>query len=293
MPRRTEPPPNPAPEAARSTPAGPIARRTLARALATIAVTAAAALGAPSAALAARATVSIDNEAQHYELRFAAAPGEANRVTAWLAAGRAVMVRDEGAPVTAGPGCEPVDDHTARCDGSPQGWWSGVFALGDRSDLAWFVDVERRCLEGEDEEEEGNDACAWGDAEVYGGSGDDAVVASNEAVWGGDGNDHVLGGAYGRVNGGRGADTLVGQHVKGGPGADRLTAIDEGGVLDGQAGNDTLTGGSDWDLLIGGPGADRFYARDGQVDQVRGGSGYDRARVDRRLDLTSSIARFF
>ena len=47
------------------------------------------------------------------------------------------------------------------------------------------------------------------------------------------------------------------------------------------------------DRLVGGSGADTFFARDGFADRIEGGGGTDRAAVDRLLDKLSRIERFF
>jgi hypothetical protein len=44
-------------------------------------------------------------------------------------------------------------------------------------------------------------------------------------------------------------------------------------------------------VLLGGPGRDTIYARDGTRDVVEGGPGSDRARVDRGLDRLRSVER--
>ena len=59
----------------------------------------------------------------------------------------------------------------------------------------------------------------------------------------------------------------------------------------GLGGNDRLLGGPAADVLRGGAGADTLLARDGARDLVDGGSGRDRATVDRRLDTLRSIER--
>jgi hypothetical protein len=61
----------------------------------------------------------------------------------------------------------------------------------------------------------------------------------------------------------------------------------------GDKGNDRNRSGVHTHELRGGAGADTFYARDGYQDRVFGGTGCDRARVDRLLDRVRSIARFF
>ena len=107
----------------------------------------------------------------------------------------------------------------------------------------------------------------------------------------------VLVGTPGRdvICGGGGNDTIRGRGgndlVKGGRGADRL--LGEGGAdrLHGEAGADRLVGGPGRDRLTGGAGRDTLFARDGVRDLVDGGSGRDRASVDRR-DSVSRVERF-
>ncbi len=71
-----------------------------------------------------------------------------------------------------------------------------------------------------------------------------------------------------------GNDTIVG-----GKGNDRIV---------GGAGNDLLVGGAGRDTLVGGPGNDVFKARDGRVDVLVGGAGYDLAQAD-AIDHLSGI----
>jgi Ca2+-binding RTX toxin-like protein len=99
----------------------------------------------------------------------------------------------------------------------------------------------------------------------------------------GQGGDDVL---IGR----RGADRLDGfcclrgnDRLYGGPGRDRLW---------GGRGNDVLRGGTGVDRLRGQNGNDRLLAKDGLRDDVVGGLGFDRARVD-PIDVVSSIEAFF
>jgi Ca2+-binding RTX toxin-like protein len=99
----------------------------------------------------------------------------------------------------------------------------------------------------------------------------------------GQGGDDVL---IGR----RGADKLDGfcclrgnDRLYGGPGRDRLW---------GGRGNDVLRGGTAVDRLRGQNGNDRLLAKDGLRDDVVGGLGFDRARVD-SIDIVSSIEAFF
>ncbi len=87
-----------------------------------------------------------------------------------------------------------------------------------------------------------------------------------------------------------GADNLDGNccsggndRLYGGPGRDRLW---------GGPGNDLLQGGRGVDRLRGQNGNDRLRAKDGLRDDVVGGLGFDRARVD-SIDVVSSIEAFF
>src|SRR5262249_2490128 len=101
----------------------------------------------------------------------------------------------------------------------------------------------------------------------------------------GAGNDQVLT-SIGKdtLLGGTGNDTLRSEAgnepLDGGPGNDDLEAGD---------GNDTLTGGPGIDTLEAGSGDDTLYARDGQVDQVHGGDGTDKARVDTGAVLDETL----
>ena len=99
-----------------------------------------------------------------------------------------------------------------------------------------------------------------GDDELDGGAGTDCL-------FGGDGEDSLSGGgAMDELRGGRGDDDL-----NGGAGPDRLR---------GRQGDDELTGGPGRDLLRATGGADTVFARDGEVDSIRCGSGFDIAFTD-------------
>ena len=81
------------------------------------------------------------------------------------------------------------------------------------------------------------------------------------------------------------ADVLVGLAR-----ADVLCGFAWRDKLTGGAGPDVLDGGPDPDVLDGGAGDDLILARDGRKDVVRGGPGFDRARVD-RADTVSGVER--
>ena len=103
----------------------------------------------------------------------------------------------------------------------------------------------------------------------YGFAGNDRIYGrrGHDIVYGGGGNDVIVGGA--------GGDRLVGE-----AGRDRL----RGGL-----GRDRLQGGRGRDILVGGTGGDTLLGRDGARDVVFGGHGFDRYRLDRRLDRARSI----
>jgi Ca2+-binding RTX toxin-like protein len=131
------------------------------------------------------------------------------------------------------------------------------------------------------------------------GQGTDTLIGI-ESIFGSDRADHLSGDANSNgLSGLGGADVLRGRE-----GNDELV----GGfgprddVLYGGSGNDLLRGGGGEDIVRGGPGSDRLLgeggndrlgAQDGFLDHVRGGAGFDRAYVDRRLDDFTGIERLF
>jgi RTX calcium-binding nonapeptide repeat (4 copies) len=97
------------------------------------------------------------------------------------------------------------------------------------------------------------------------------------------------------VVGTNGPDRLVGTRHR-----DVICGLGGADVLVGRGGNDILVGGPGADYLVPGAGRDRVLggmgndfvlARDGKTDILFGGFGYDRARVDRRLDVAMSATR--
>lgn len=97
------------------------------------------------------------------------------------------------------------------------------------------------------------------------------------------------------IVGTNGPDRLVGKRrrdvICGLGGADVLVGGGGDDVLSGGPGNDYLRPGAGRDRALGDSGNDFVGARDGKVDRIYGGPGADRARVDRRLDVTRSVAR--
>jgi Ca2+-binding RTX toxin-like protein len=120
---------------------------------------------------------------------------------------------------------------------------------------------------------------------VLAGPGADFMVLSGQvgsSVMLGDGNDSLAVDADGRAAGGAygeaGADTITGGTAEdlfdGGSGDDVLRGGAGGDTLQGQQGNDRLFGGRDDDQLEGGIGNDRLTANSGD-DTLYGGGGRD------------------
>ena len=63
-------------------------------------------------------------------------------------------------------------------------------------------------------------------------------------------------------------------------GNDTISGLAGNDILDGGAGADRIEGGKGVDSLLGAAGDDFFLARDGKRDDVDGGPGKDRGRVD-------------
>jgi hypothetical protein len=203
-------------------------------------------------------TASVDLLADGYELIYQAAPGERNDVVVEVvsvasdpAGTLRQTVTDTGAPVTAGPGCLPVDAHTATCERS----FMTRVAVGDLDDR---VTVR---LAGPGDRLVGTIDAGAGDDQIVGasihyqllgGGGDDETqtrprrdrFSPGDVMFGGPGDD-VLRGSYAEdvLDGGGGHDELYGA-----AGADRVSD----GDLDGAP----PALGPDADLLDGGKGPD-------------------------------------
>jgi Ca2+-binding RTX toxin-like protein len=86
------------------------------------------------------------------------------------------------------------------------------------------------------------------------------------------------------------------ENVLGGSGNDRISALATSIVANrfvGNGGNDILDGGGGADVLEGGAGDDIFFARDSVADQLFGGTGNDRAKIDIGVDVMNSIESTF
>jgi Ca2+-binding RTX toxin-like protein len=177
-------------------------------------------------------------------------------------------------------------------------------------------------LDGSDGEAGEGDAIANDVECVIGGSGDDTISGGSNVVQiqgragddtlnslsspltqlmtlDGDLGDDVLIGGSGLDNltGGPGRDTLTGRGFEdtlwGGDGPDILRGGGRRDRIFGGGGNDLLVGGPGRDFMSGDAANDTFWARDDTRDRVRGVAGFDRARVDRRLDVVTTIEAFF
>jgi hypothetical protein len=132
---------------------------------------------------------------------------------------------------------------------------------------------------------------------INGTNGADRLVGTARAdvICGRGGNDVVLGlGGADRLYGGAGSDRVLGglgnDRLYGGLGADRLEGGRGNDLIAGDTGNDRLYAGLGRNRLLGKGGADLLWARNRARDRVAGGSGRDRAVLD-RFDLARYVER--
>jgi hypothetical protein len=175
-----------------------------------------------TAASAATVNVTLDAEFQtSNEVRYVAAPGEINDLTAHYAAdARSVTVTDPGAVISAMGSCTSISAHSAICTApDPPPYPAGPYLqsvralLGDMNDRAITTRTGPYVIGGID---------------AFGGPGDDVLTGSPTADL---------------LDGGGGTDVLIG-----GDGADILT--------DGDRDAAASRLGPDVDMLDGGPGFD-------------------------------------
>ena len=142
---------------------------------------------------------------------------------------------------------------------------------------------------------------AAGNDRIIGGAGVDRVVESADKNFkltssrlSGRGIDRLRSIERATLEGGRSDNKLVASKFKGsvilrgGLGNDALKGGRRADLLVGGDGDDLLTGGKGRDQLVGGPGNDRIFVKDGSVDIVDGGIGWDRAVAD-TADRTTSV----
>jgi len=242
-------------------------------------------------------------------LEIVAAPGERNDVALtgrWSGATQ-IDVRDFGAPLTAGSGCERVDGARVTCAGGAVARYAAD--LGDLDDHIRAEIALPGLVSGGD-----------GDDQLEGGPGKKLRGdAGNDGLFGGAGNDRLLGGDGGdgfeEGRAGGGADL-----IDGGPGHDRLSYelrvgsvnLTEDGVANdgapgegdnilpvmesfaGGAGDDVLTGDGGPDVIDGGARTDTtdYQARSAPVTVTEDGSANDGAPGEGDNVLTG-MERFY
>jgi hypothetical protein len=203
---------------------------------------------------------------------FAAAPGEANNVTVASSAD-STTVKDAGAALAPGAGCQAQPDGSALCAGPAT---LVDVQLGDGDDgltATGTAAVEVRAGDGNDtvQTDAGEDVLRGegGDDSLSSGDGNDTLIAAagNDALAGGGGDDSL--------QSGDGNDTLAG-----GEGNDTLTAADGNDNVEGGPGNDRLEAGTGVDLLDGGDGNDVLLTagaefKDTREKRIRCGAGDD------------------
>ncbi|WP_342116708.1 DUF4214 domain-containing protein [Pseudoduganella sp. OTU4001] len=138
----------------------------------------------------------------------------------------------------------------------------------------WTPDLKGDLLDGG----AGNDKLNGGDGddELHGGVGNDTLAGFGGAdlLFGEDGDDSLIGGGGDKLYGGAGKDTLgIGAVLVNGAWQPETV----GALLDGGAGDDSLTGGGGADQLYGGDGNDQLAG--GGKDQLFGGAGNDKIVV--------------
>jgi len=251
------------------------------------------------------------------QVRFVASSGEANQVVA-VRDGSSWVIRDSGAPLSAGSGCSALDANSARCSPDAPAAVTLELALGDGADSFQSPDgTQSARVDGG----EGADVLRGGGM-LAGGAGDDQLE-------GGTGADDLRGGP-GRdiLRGDSGDDVLSGDRLMSGEDA----AIAEPDVLDGGTGTDTasyamrqapvnadlarntggtglendayssiesLTGGESNDALHGddgsnvlmGESADDVLDGRGGADALRDGRGIDRLDGGPGPDVLSGVDR--
>jgi Ca2+-binding RTX toxin-like protein len=239
-------------------------------------------------------------------LSYEAAPGEVNRLTITSPPGTIgdIELRDPATVISAGPGCQRIDDHEVACsprrligptDPAPAGFARITARLGDGADEARLeggVAAELRGEGGDDvlRGSSGADVIDGGTGRdtLDGGEGRDLFVEDDESardeINGGLGGDRVdytrrrraVSVDLGRSRGADGDRLLHVEEAFGGRAADRLL---------GGRGLNTLSGGGGRDVLSGGGGRDVLDVR-----EAGGRSQADRARCGPGSDVVTGVA---
>ncbi|WP_328496219.1 calcium-binding protein [Streptomyces sp. NBC_00414] len=216
-----------------------------------------------------------------WQLKYTAAPGQANRVdiTQSYSDDHAQFIYsiDDVVPITAGNGCgypDGADRTKISCvveNVESQSPYAALEAdLGDGNDSG---SVENRT----------DQTFSYTHIEL--GIGNDKWISDSgdlvdgSTVTGGAGDDVITVDQYGSTWGGDGADTLTatggGEIVQGGAGDDVLRGGAGEQIIQGDDGNDKVYGGAGDDDLYGGKGDDIVYGEAGD-DVIWGNSGNDK-----------------
>jgi Ca2+-binding RTX toxin-like protein len=289
------------------------------RPLAAALVLAPLAIAAPAQAATVRVNEAFGDEGTLVELIYSAAPGEANRLT--LSQGTPagavprIVVRDSGAPVTAGDGCTATGPGEAVCRMPVGDFDNGVTAtLGDGADVAdaRAVRTAKALLEGGT----GPDELKGSRSRVNALFGDTIAglrQGGADVIIGGRRDDFLLGGPRDDMLDGRGGrdeasyrdersrvfaslnrgraeapahtDTLTAiESVEGGDGGDTLVGDAKANTLTGEGGKDELRGNAGDDRLVGGGGGGVFTGGGSEDDTMVGGLGDDALFGERGAD---------
>jgi Ca2+-binding RTX toxin-like protein len=262
---------------------------------------------------------AVGDEGTLVELTYSAAAGEANRLTLrqGTPAGGVprIIVRDSGAPITAGDGCTATGPGEAVCR-MPIGDFDNAISAGleDQADTADARGVRsaKLLLEGGTGPDRLNGSrsrvnALFGDNIAGGPNGAvDVLVGGrrNDFLLGGPGNDTLDGGrgrdeasyrdersrVFASLNRGRAeapahTDSLTAiESLEGGEGGDTLVGNAAANTLTGEGGKDELRGNAGNDRLIGGGGHNVFTGGGSDDDTMVGGLGHDALFGERGAD---------
>jgi hypothetical protein len=191
-------------------------------------------------AVASASTVSISGST----ITFAAASGETNGVTVTVVSTNYRFADGPGPDPTAGSGCSDTGA-TVDCPLNPS--TAVTVNLNDNDDTFTAAGVNQDPFT------------------INGGDGDDGNIIGSDA------ND--------TINGEASSDRATATGLSGGPGNDTIDggAGGTGDIINGNAGNDILLGGSDGaDTLNGGDDNDTLFGGDNGLDDLNGDAGNDR-----------------
>ncbi|HEX8628537.1 MAG TPA: hypothetical protein VF755_10250 [Catenuloplanes sp.] len=257
-----------------------------------VAATAAGAATGGVSAAATSATVKLTNPTAGATVVYDGGLGNANNLRVFRENGQVAVT--DNVVITPGQGCRAVSARKVLCDPTFAGRTvRTVFVqlkdLGDIASVEGAFAGQVFGDGGDDVLRAGHDDATGSSAIVYsGGVGFDNVSYSGSPV----GVTVTLDGLAIDGRGSAGARDNVGddvERVSGSEFADTLTGDERRNSLLGLGGADTINPGADVDEVFGGGAADVFLLRDGFVDVADGGSGVDRATIDRSFDAVTAV----